>query len=102
MQSYRVGASRLQPIHPGQLLENPSSSPCFVSGLIVQESHTSSPSSVDWKEQALSSELYTGDSKGNEVNPLLVPASGHFLPITSSFSTEKPTGNFLFDASVNS
>ncbi|XP_009793082.1 calmodulin-binding transcription activator 3-like isoform X1 [Nicotiana sylvestris] len=92
IESYRVGASRLQPIHPGQLLENPSSSPCFVSGLIVQESHTSSPSSVDWKEQALSSELYTGDSKGNEVNPLLVPASGHFLPITSSFSTEKPTG----------
>ncbi|MCD9646528.1 hypothetical protein HAX54_036416 [Datura stramonium] len=64
-QGYRVGASRLQPVHPGPLLENPqsSSTPCFESGLIVQESHTSSPSLVDWKEQALSSELQSGDSR---------------------------------------
>ncbi|KAJ8573979.1 hypothetical protein K7X08_010490 [Anisodus acutangulus] len=52
-EGYRVGASRLQPAHPGPLLENPqsSSTPFSESGLIVPESHTSSPSSVDWKEQ---------------------------------------------------
>ncbi|XP_060197515.1 calmodulin-binding transcription activator 2-like isoform X2 [Lycium barbarum] len=65
-EGYKVGASRLQPVHPGPLLENPQSksTPCFESGLIVQKSHTSSPSSVDWKQQALFSELHSGDSKG--------------------------------------
>lgn len=68
MQGYRVGASRLQPVHPGPLLENPecSSTPCFESVCrTVQESHTSSPSSVDWKEQGLSSELHSADSRGS-------------------------------------
>ncbi|XP_059280865.1 calmodulin-binding transcription activator 2-like isoform X2 [Lycium ferocissimum] len=65
-EGYKVGAFRVQPVHPGPLLENPqtSSTPCFESGLIVQKSHTSSPTSVDWKQQALSSELHSGDSKG--------------------------------------
>ncbi|XP_016574931.1 calmodulin-binding transcription activator 3 isoform X2 [Capsicum annuum] len=66
-EGYKVGASRLQPVHPGPVLENPqsSSTPWFESGLIiVQESHTSNPSSVDSKEQAPSSELHSDDSKG--------------------------------------
>ncbi|KAH0767935.1 hypothetical protein KY285_003806 [Solanum tuberosum] len=65
-EGYRIGASRLQPVHPGLLLENPESSskPCFVFGPTFQKSHTSNPSLVDWKEQALSSELHSGDSKG--------------------------------------
>lgn len=68
MKGYKVGASRLQPVHPGPVLENPqsSSTPWFESGLIiVQESHTSNPSSVDSKEQAPSSELHSDDSKGS-------------------------------------
>ncbi|NP_001266138.1 calmodulin-binding transcription factor SR4 [Solanum lycopersicum] len=65
-EGYRLGASRLQPVHPGLLLENPDSSskPCFVFGPAFQKSHTSNPSLVDLKEQALSSELHSGDSKG--------------------------------------
>ncbi|KAA8527978.1 hypothetical protein F0562_035153 [Nyssa sinensis] len=106
-EGYKLGSSRLLIADPGSQLGSPqtSSAPCLEQTLClvptVQTSYASSPSTVDWSGQALSSEFEDGDSGEDPGTSSLVQPIHGSVSLKASVPADEATG-FLYRGTSSS